>query len=381
MANFDRFFTHNSFANVNMDPFPLLEDIPYLNFESQDSTPESSPEMHTGELYDENTGLYWQPVHTNTLETGIDPRLLTVSDTSVDLLDPAFVDYLANDDVQADIDRALTEENFLHHHPGMDVNANWGLGQEPNDQSMSDADLDALFHDSLPAVAENPEPTEPSLPPTIYPSPFDEFAESSLYNPAHTNYLLAPPKRTPNRYPDTIVRGPPAPIIPAPNGKGFVKAGKKTYYQPLPDIPDYMSAGFTAELTDEARQRIEARTLERQMEKRRKAQNPRKPGPAKRNQAPVAKPKRDVRKPSPVIKLEDSSDDSDSEPSALSNVFSDSGDGVKEESESEYKGPKSRGPKGKQNTRKIVCGRVEKPKTAVRKVKLPKELEIDMKWW
>ncbi|KAI4202788.1 MAG: hypothetical protein LQ350_002286 [Teloschistes chrysophthalmus] len=370
MANFDGFFPYNSTAYVNMD----LNDI---------FSPDYSPEMHTREVYDENTGVYWQPIHTNTLETSIDPRLLTTSDTSVDPLDPAFVSYLANENMQADIDRALMEENFLHHHPGMDVNANLELGDYPNDQSMSDSDLDAPidFDDALPAEAEHQEPTEPSLPPTIYPSPFDESAESSLYNPAHTKYLLAPPKRTPNRYPDTVVRGPPPPLIPAPNGRDFVKAGKKTYYQPLPDIPDYISGGFTAELTEEARQRIEARTLERQMEKRRKAQNSRKPGPAKRNQAPVAKPRRVVRKPSPVVKREDSSDDSNSEPSDLSNVFSESDNGVKKESESEYERPKSRGRKGKKNTRKTVSGRVRKSKRVVGKAKLPKGLEIDMKRW
>ncbi|KAL9584172.1 MAG: hypothetical protein Q9203_004772 [Teloschistes exilis] len=380
MANFNRFLPHNSSAYLNTEPLPSLEDIPYVDFDPQDFSPESSAEMRTMELYDENTGLYWQPMHTSTLETSIDPRLLTMSDTSVDPLDPAFLSSLADDDVQADIHRALREEDFLRHLSGMDVNANLELGHNPNDQRMSDSDLDALFDDSLPAEAEPPEQTEPFLPPTIYPSPFDESAESSFYNPAHTNYLFAPPKRTANRYPDTIVRGSPPPLRPAPNGRDFIKAGKKKYYQPPPNVPDYMSAGFTAELTEEARQRIEARTLERQMEKRRKAQKSRKPGSG-RTQAPAAKAKRDVRKPSPAIKREDSDDDSDSEPSDLSNVFSESDDVKSEGTSGECEGPKSRGPKDKKNTRKIVSGRVSKSKRAVRKTKLPKGLEIEMKWW
>ncbi|KAI4100759.1 MAG: hypothetical protein L6R37_005296 [Teloschistes peruensis] len=364
-----------------MEPLPSLEDIPYVDFDPQDFSPESSAEMRTMELYDENTGLYWQPMHTSTLETSIDPRLLTMSDTSVDPLDPAFLSSLADDDVQADINRALREEDFLRHHSGMDVNANLELGHNPNDQRMSDFDLDALFDNSLPAEAESPEQTEPSIPSTIYPSPFDESAESSFYNPAHTNYLLAPPKRTANRYPDTIVRGSAPPLMLAPNGRDFIKAGKKKYYQPPPNVPDYMSAGFTAELTQEARQRIEARTLERQMEKRRKVQKSRKPGSGKRTQAPAAKAKSDVRKPSPAIKREDSDDDSDSEPSNLSNVFSESDDVKSEGTSGECEGPKSRGLKDKKNTRKIVSGRVNQSKRAVRKKKLPKSLEIEMKWW
>ncbi|KAL8667198.1 MAG: hypothetical protein Q9202_000770 [Teloschistes flavicans] len=414
--------------NWTMELSPLLEDVPDLDFDSLGFSPESSPETPTMELYDENTGVYWLPMDINTTEPGIDPNLLTMPDTSAVPLDPAIaslwdVGMVEDGMVANNIDPALMDIdiNPLQHQLGMNFNGDLELGLDPYDQSISDPMLDPVV---INAPAAELNVTVPSPPPTIYPSPFDDPAESSLYNPAHTNALLAPPTRSPpspplppaipwsthpslsqsdpanstnpplaptsapqphliaNRYPDTVVRGPPPPLIPASNGRGFIKEGKRKYYQPMPEVPAYMSTGFTAELTEEARQRIDERTLERQMEKRKKALKARKPASMKRSQI-VSKPKREIRQPLPVFKRGGSGPGS--ELSNLSNVFSNSGD-VQSDSESgsEYEGFKCHGSapvtKDKGITRRTVSGRVNKGKRVVRKAKMPKGLEIEMIW-